>query len=163
MPTVPITNICDCPICGHGNYNFCGSDTVESEICFVPGVAANAITVEVDVDPTNFQIELICCNLIVVCGFITKRVLVTPTVGTPFTKTKDIPVQIKVPAEICDVASLTIDSNWSVTGVEVCTGCYALTCPTATPDEFGNVLYHKLIEKDIIGVQVDRLAPIAGL
>lgn len=151
MATIRITNICDCP-CGNGNYNFCGADTVESEICFVPAVAANAITVEVDVDPVNFKIELICCNLIVVCGFITKRILVNPTVGTPFTKIKDIPVQINVPVEICRAADLVV-ADWKVTGVDVCSGCYTLTCPNTAGD-----LFHKLIEKDIIAVQIDHTA-----
>lgn len=156
-PILACTN--GCPTCSNGNYNFCASDTVESEICLVPALLPSEIfSVEVEIDPANFKIELICCNLIVVCGFITKVVQIHPTSGPWYTKTKNIPVQIKVPAEICDVASLTINSNWRITGVEVCTGCYTLTCPDdKTPTKF-----HKLIEKEIIGIQVDRIAPTEG-
>jgi hypothetical protein len=155
----------NCPACGDGNYNFCGVDTVESEICLVPAISTdprvNTITVTVDANAGDFNIELICCNLIVVCGFITKTVVITSVAtGAVITKRKRIPVQIKVPAEICDVASLDSSILWDITGVEVCTGCYTLTCPTTNLDEFGNVMYHKLVEKDIIGIQVDRTVPI---
>lgn len=145
-----------CPACGPGNYSFCGSDTVESEICLVPSIDREDIArVEVEVLPENFNVELVCCNLIVVCGFITKRVFrVNPNPELPpiQIKEKDIPVQIKVPAEICNPAFLN-PAQWDVTGVEVCTGCYTLTCP----DNIDNDNFHRLIEKDILLVQVDSL------
>jgi hypothetical protein len=81
-----------------GNYNFCGQSIVESEICFVPAIATIG-KVEVAVDPANFKVELVCCNLIVVCGFITKKVYKLADDTIPF-KTKDIKVQVNVPAEI---------------------------------------------------------------
>ncbi|MFA9398980.1 MAG: hypothetical protein ACERKV_12060 [Clostridiaceae bacterium] len=155
--TIPI---CEngCPTCSDGNYNFCGVDTVESEVCLVPAVTPEEITsVEVEIDKENFKIQLICCNLIVVCGFITKTIVITPAdESDPYTKVKDIPVQIKVPAEICNEADLVIDEAWQITGVEVCTGCYTLVCPDgSTP-----IKYHKLVEKEIVGVQVDRIEPV---
>jgi hypothetical protein len=158
--TIPVCET-GCP-CGAGNYNFCGQGIVESEICFVPSIDENTIErVDVEVDPMNFQVELICCNLIVVCGFITKKVYIVNVGGDPILlKTKDIPVQINVPAEICDADSLQINTLWAVTGVEVCTGCYTLTCPTAPTTPSTTTKFHKLIEKDIIAVQVDRTAPL---
>lgn len=138
------------------NYNYCGSDTVEGEICFVPGVDPVTITkVEVTVDSDNFSVELVCCNLIVVCGFITKKVFGASAVRP--IKTKDIPVQIKVPAEICNPDYL-VERAWKVTGAEVCTGCYTFAC--VDKNEAEETIYHKLIEKDIVSVQVDSLVPI---
>lgn len=134
------------------NYNFCGSGTVESEICFVPGVES-VTKVEVEVDSANFAVQLVCCNLIVVCGHITKKVFGDDP-NTPI-KTKDIFVQIDVPAHICNPEYLT-EIAWKVTGAEVCTGCYSLTCP----DTSDTTKYHKLVEKEIISVQVDSLVPI---
>ena len=147
-----------CPACSMGNYNYCGSEIIDSEICLVPALLPREITsVDVTVDPTNFRIELICCNLIVVCGFITKTVTIDPAgEAEPYTKVKNIPVQIKVPAEICNPEALIIDDQWRITGVEVCDGCYTLTCPDrSTPTR-----YHKLVEKEIISVQVDRIASV---
>lgn len=151
-----VTIIEQCPDCGcttldQINYNFCGSDTVESEICFIPGVAPGDITsVTVSCDPADFAVELVCCNLIVVCGKITKTIIFTDSQGGTSTKIKDILVQVKVPAEICNPIYLD-PANWLVTGVQVCTGCWTLTCV----DKADVTKFHKFLEKDILSVQVD--------
>ena len=176
--------LCDCPYKELKNFRFCGSDVIESEICFVPAVKEEDIKdamVTVSVDPDDFKIELVCCNLIVVCGFITKKVtyrkdrmgdgLSLDSAESGFHSIeiaeKDISVQIKVPVNIYKEEDLDID-EWIVAGVEVCSsGCTNLVCPgksitgprQVVPDGQGHdgndkKTYHKLIEKDIVSVLV---------
>ncbi|MEQ8155491.1 MAG: hypothetical protein ABRQ25_11500 [Clostridiaceae bacterium] len=152
MPVVitPITAACNCPVPIRNR--FCGEATLESEICFVPGVtAAQIASVTVSANTANFRVELVCCDLIVVCGFITKTVTFTTASGLP-TAVRDIPVQIKIPVRLNTAADL-LTGNWAITGAEVCTGCFNLVCP-ATPPTTG---FHRLAEKDIVAVQIDRI------
>ncbi|MEQ8155490.1 MAG: hypothetical protein ABRQ25_11495 [Clostridiaceae bacterium] len=125
---------------------FCSKAAVSSEICFVPAVNPDAASVSVESDPCNFKVELVCCGLIVVCGFITKKV--TFCDGTP-AAVKDIPVQISIPAAIDDLNE-AVPEKWKVTKAEVCTGCYEFICPDACKKS------HKLTEKDIIAVEVSH-------
>lgn len=125
---------------------FCGKAIVDSEICFVPAVNPAKASVSVSIDPANFKVELVCCDLIVVCGFITK--IVTFTDSTPTVK-KDILVQVNVPAKIHGFE--VEPEKWTITKAEVCTGCFNFTCPNGDA-----VLFHKLVEKDIIAVQVEN-------
>ena len=126
---------------------FCGKAVIDSEICFVPAVNTATASVSVSIDPANFKVDLVCCDLIVVCGFITKTVAFTD--GTPTTK-KDILVQVNVPANIDDFDEVDPE-KWTVTRAEVCTGCFNFTCPSGDAS-----LFHKLVEKDIIAVLVEH-------
>ena len=126
---------------------FCGKAVVDSEICFVPAVNPATASVSVSIDPANFKVGLVCCDLIVVCGFITKTV--TFTDGTPTVK-KDIVAQVNVPANIFGVDNFDPE-KWTVTRADVCTGCFNFTCPSVDAD-----LLHKLVEKDIVAVLVEH-------
>ena len=126
---------------------FCGKAVIDSEICFVPAVNTATASVSVSINPDNFKVELVCCDLIVVCGFITKTVAFTD--GTPTAK-KDILVQVNVPANI-DGFDEVDPEKWTVTKTEVCTGCFNFTCPNGD-----STLFHKLVEKDIIAVLVEH-------
>lgn len=126
---------------------FCGKAVVDSEICFAPAVNPAKASVSVSIDPDNFKVDLVCCDLIVVCGFITKTVAFTD--DTPTAK-KDILVQINVPANIDGLDDVDPE-KWTVTRAEVCTGCFNFTCPSGDAD-----LFHKLVEKDIIAVLVEN-------
>ena len=134
--------------CNHFKWcKFCGKTVVDSEICFVPAVNPAKASVSVNVDPANFKVELICSDLIVVCGFITKTV--TFTDGIPTAK-KDILVQVNIPAHIDDLQEVKA-GKWKITRAEVCTGCFSFTCPNGDA-----TLFHKLMEKDIIAVEVSN-------
>ncbi|MDD3187827.1 MAG: hypothetical protein PHD02_05135, partial [Bacilli bacterium] len=65
----------------------------------------------VDVDPKNFKVQLICCDLIVVCGFITKTVIFCD--GTPKVK-KDIFVQVKIPVDIDDICDVDAEKGYYI-------------------------------------------------
>lgn len=151
--------LCNCPFQNLTNFRFCGSEVIESEICFVPAVKQTdiqAATISFDVDPKNFKVELVCCNLIVVCGFIKKTITFASASGLD-TVTKDIPVQVKVPANIFKVDDLAV-GKWTVAGAEVCSsGCVNLVCPgpnTGTPP---TATFHKLVEKDVVSVLVKHI------
>lgn len=127
--------------------NFYGNTVVDSEICFVPSVDPDATSVSVDVNPKNFKVLLMCCDLIIVSGFITKTV--TFNDGTPTAK-KDILVQVNVPANIKDLND--VDSKkWEVTRAEICDGCFYFTSPNEDA-----TLFHTLLEKDILAVEVSH-------
>lgn len=155
--------ICECPFQKLKNFRYCGSDVVESEICFVPGVTKAQIEAGdisfTDPVASNFKVELVCCNLIVVCGFVTKTLTYKEGSETK-TISKDIPVQIEIHADINNEA-LFDPAKWEVLGAEVCSsGCTNLVCPKTkkvgtTPTDV--VFYHKLIEKDIVSVSVKSL------
>lgn len=130
----------------HCSFKFCGKAVIDSEICFVPAVDKAKTSVSVSIDPANFKVDLVCCGLIVVSGFITKTV--TFTDGRPTVK-KDILVQVNVSANIN--AFDTDPKKWTVTKAELCTACFNYTCPSED-----NNLFHKLVEKDIIAVQVKK-------
>lgn len=132
----PCTNNC--------NYYF-GNSVVDSDVCFAPAVNPKAATVSVDVDPKKFKVMLICCDLIVVSGVITK--IVTFNDGTPTAK-KDILVQVNVPATIEELERVDIN-KWEVTQAEICDGCYHFTCPNE--DE---TLFQTLVAKYIISIEV---------
>lgn len=127
--------------------NYFGNTVVDSEICFVPAVNPDTASVSVDVDPKNFKVQLICCDLIVVCGFITKTV--TFCDGTPKVK-KDILVQVNVPVNIEDLCDVYA-KKWEVTKAQVCDSCSSFICPNKN-----TTLYHTLVEKDIIAVEVSH-------
>lgn len=131
--------------CNIKKQKFCSKTVLDNEICFLPPVNPCAASVSVNIDKANFKVELVCCDLIVVCGFITKTVAFTD--DTP-TVNKDILVQINIPANIYDLDDLC-PKKWTVTCVEVCASCFDFTCPSTDGD-----LYHKLALKDIISVQV---------
>lgn len=149
------------------NMRFCASALVQSEICFIPGIDEDNIKEVLDfIDADDFKVELVCCNLIVVTGFFTKKVIFKDCMAPV---RKDITVSIEVPVEIDDPEDLNV-REWKVTGVEVCTGCFKLTCPDEEKemhhreednDDKGHHheenLFHKLVEKDIISVQVDHV------
>ncbi|MBL4938424.1 hypothetical protein JK636_22180 [Clostridium sp. YIM B02515] len=144
---VTITPCVGCPVSELENQRFCGEAVIEDELCFVPGIAPANIRSVVILDPvlSNFRVELVCCNLIVVCGMLTKRI----TFADCRTFDQDIVFQANIPAEI-DVAEELTTDEWTVTGVEVCSGCFTLLCATL------DGRFHKLREKDIVLIQVDH-------
>lgn len=145
--SVTITPCNGCPVSELENQRFCGEAVVEDEICFVPGIFAADIASVVILDPilANFRVELVCCNIIVVCGMLTKQV--TLTSGEVITE--DIVFQANIPAEI-DFPEEVDPAEWFVSGVEVCAGCFTLLCAST------NGSFHKLREKDIVLIQVSH-------
>ncbi|MFA9398979.1 MAG: SPOCS domain-containing protein [Clostridiaceae bacterium] len=127
-------------------YRFCSKAVVDAEICFVPSVNPDKVSVAVSIDPNNFKVKLVCCDLILVCGVITK--IVTFTDDTPTVK-KEISVQVNVPVNI--KKCYLCPEQWKVTKAKVCAGCFDFTCPSKDTG-----LFHKLVEKDIIEVVVEN-------
>lgn len=125
---------------------FWGKEVVNSEICFVPAVNPKAASVSVSIDPANFKVKLTCCDLVVVCGFITKTV--TFTDGTPTVK-KVIPVQVEVTVDVEQCGEVG-GKIWIVDKAEVCDSYTNFTCSCGNSS-----LFHKLVEKDIIAVQIE--------
>jgi hypothetical protein len=139
--------VCNCPISQASR--FCGQAVVEGDVCLVPGLRpADIKTVESIIDPDNLRVQLVCCSIIVVCGFITKRITLNDTAATVIEE--DLPFQAHIPAEIND-PTLTAATAWEVTGADICSGCYTLLCATA------NGTFHNLREKDIITIEVSRV------
>jgi hypothetical protein len=152
--SVIIKECVDCPVERLKNQTFVGEAVVEHELSLIPSLSRDDIEcVEVFADPDNFKVELVCCNLIVVCGFATK--IIKPKCGK--TIKQDFAFQAKISAEINDPMALKAD-KWKVTGVEVCDGCYTLLCPAA-PAPCEPTRFFKLREKDIFLFEVSSVCP----
>lgn len=145
MANIPVKNQCPC---GTLEYvRFCTTDTVESEICLTtPVVKSDIVSVDVIVPEGALAVELLSCNLIVVCGFIRKTIIFTDASGVDDI-TVDIPVQINVPVNL-NHTNVTID-DLLVTGA-ICNGCAQLVCKCPSDSN----KFSKLVEKDIITIIV---------
>ncbi|ERI90502.1 hypothetical protein HMPREF1982_03868 [Clostridiales bacterium oral taxon 876 str. F0540] len=150
---------CTCPQPALAPIQFAGEPAVvENEICLVEGIPTNATNITVSVvdplilNPTspNLVIELVCCDLVVVCGFIRKIITYTPAGGgTPVTITRDVPVQIPVRIKCPDDTDVLLTpDNLSITNARVCTGCFKLSAQCASGT--GTPVFHKLREKEIL-------------
>lgn len=141
---VTITPCTGCPEAT--TLSFCGEAVFEDDQCLVPGVPSTA-TVAVTVEPQDFNVELACCGIAVVCGTLQKTIAVTSG-GATTTRTFHLPVQVdvKLPDDIDFQEPLTPD-NLTIASVDVCSGCFRLLCPTISG---GTTVFHDIKEKDIL-------------
>jgi hypothetical protein len=131
---------------------FCGHVVIEDELCLVPGISRPD---KVKIEPlfNTFKVEFVCFDLVVVCGIIRKKIYLGCYSQQPiiheFAFQASIPVNIEssVPIKPYDV---------TVTGVEVCDGCYKLLSPTVVDCK---TIYHKIKEKDVLAIEVTYAAP----
>lgn len=123
---------------------FCSQAVVEGEICLVTALAPEEIaSVYTYVDPEDLSVQLACCNLILITGFITKTILLQ----NQETMEEKIPFATQIAAEINEPNAANRD-YWKITKADVCDGCYKLLCATSDGK------YHKLREKDVIAIEV---------
>lgn len=126
---------------------------VESEFCIPGGIPQNATNLQVFFpDATlplgTLAIELICCDLVVVCGYITKRVSYTSTAGTTVTRDFNVPIQAQV--KVNNPTNIPLSTNnLSIASATVCNGCFRLLSACVDPTN-GTVVFHRLREKDIL-------------
>jgi hypothetical protein len=132
---------------------FSSQVVIEDEFSLVPGIPRPE---KVKIKPLfdTFKVELVCGDVVVVCGIIRKIIVLPECVcrkpiihDFAFQATIPVSIDSQVPVSPCDI---------KVTGVEVCTGCFKLLDPTR---EGCKEIFHKIREKDIIRIQVTFTMP----
>lgn len=165
-----VLTTCTCPQPAVAPIQFTGEPAVvENDIWLVGGIPTNATNITVSVtdplilDPLNpnLVIELICCDLVVVCGFIRKTITYTPAGGgAPVTITRDVPIQVPVRLRGLDDTDLLLTrDNLSITAARVCTGCFKLLAQCITDGAAGTAAFHKLREKEILQFEFTYTPP----
>jgi hypothetical protein len=149
--SIEIKECTSCPI--PREQVFCGQAVIEDDFCLVPGIPKPE---RVIVEPCaeTFKIELVCSNLAVVRGIIRKKIILPESIECrPIIH--DFAFQANIPVAIISSTPIS-PCNLTVTGIEVCAGCYKLLNPSIVGC---NTIFHKIKEKDILAIELTYKVP----